>query len=152
MELLKDYDCTIQYHHGKSNVVADALSKKETTCVVRMMVAEWKLVEAFSLMTVGVVSRGNSAYAASLTLQPELENQIRQAHIEDSRIKMWVDEHGRAKKLEFEVRENILRFQGRIYVPHVRELRQAILGEVHRSRYSIYPGATKMYQDLKAVY
>ena len=28
MELLKDYDCSILYHPGKVNVVADALSKK----------------------------------------------------------------------------------------------------------------------------
>ncbi|CAA0812665.1 Uncharacterized mitochondrial protein AtMg00860, partial [Striga hermonthica] len=28
LELVKDYDCTIQYHLGKANVVADALSRK----------------------------------------------------------------------------------------------------------------------------
>ena len=30
MELLKDYDCTIDYHPGKANVVADSLSRKST--------------------------------------------------------------------------------------------------------------------------
>ena len=30
MELLKDYDCTIDYHPGKANVVVDALSRKST--------------------------------------------------------------------------------------------------------------------------
>jgi hypothetical protein len=28
MKLLKDYDCTILYHHEKANMVADALSRK----------------------------------------------------------------------------------------------------------------------------
>ena len=26
MELISDYDCTIEYHPGKTNVVADALN------------------------------------------------------------------------------------------------------------------------------
>ncbi|GKA35638.1 putative reverse transcriptase domain-containing protein [Tanacetum coccineum] len=29
LELLSDYDCKIRYHHGKANVVTDALSQKE---------------------------------------------------------------------------------------------------------------------------
>ncbi|GKF48201.1 putative reverse transcriptase domain-containing protein, partial [Tanacetum coccineum] len=29
IELFSDYDCEIRYHHGKANVVADALCRKE---------------------------------------------------------------------------------------------------------------------------
>ena len=31
MELIKDYDCMIDYHPGKANVMADALSRKSVT-------------------------------------------------------------------------------------------------------------------------
>ena len=44
----------------------------------------------------------------------------------------------------------VLRYQGRLCVPDVGDFRQHI--EAHNSRYSIHPGATKMYRDLREVY
>ncbi|GAV77845.1 RVT_1 domain-containing protein/zf-CCHC domain-containing protein/RVP_2 domain-containing protein, partial [Cephalotus follicularis] len=37
--------CSIQYHPGKANVVADALSRK--AMVANAMVSQWKLLEDF---------------------------------------------------------------------------------------------------------
>jgi hypothetical protein len=37
-------------------------------------------------------------------------------------------------------------------VPDVKELKDKILREAHKSAYSIYPGRNKMYHDLKATY
>ncbi|GKF48409.1 putative reverse transcriptase domain-containing protein, partial [Tanacetum coccineum] len=36
LELLSDYDCNIRYHPGKSNVVADALIRKERIELLRV--------------------------------------------------------------------------------------------------------------------
>ncbi|KAK2355410.1 hypothetical protein QL285_092825 [Trifolium repens] len=44
---------------------------------------------------------------------------------------------------------NILRCQGRVCVPEAMDLRNTILGEAHKSKLSIHPGTTKMYQDLR---
>ena len=38
MELIKDYDFTPQYHSGKANVVADALSRKLSHGRVRKVI------------------------------------------------------------------------------------------------------------------
>ena len=42
-----------------------------------------------------------------------------------------------------------MRIKGRVCVPRVDDLINTILTEAHSSRYSIHPGATKMYRDLK---
>jgi hypothetical protein len=43
-------------------------------------------------------------------------------------------------------------FQKRICVPNVVHLHEKILQQAHDSAYSIHPGSTKMYQDLKERY
>ncbi|XP_075078500.1 uncharacterized protein LOC142164566 [Nicotiana tabacum] len=41
---------------------------------------------------------------------------------------------------------------GRWCVPNVGELRKQIMTEMHQSRYSVHPGSTKMYHDLRQLY
>jgi hypothetical protein len=48
--------------------------------------------------------------------------------------------------------QGVISFKDRIVVPKDAEVRQQILDEAHLSRYSIHPGSTKMYQDLKQHY
>ena len=48
--------------------------------------------------------------------------------------------------------ENIIRYQDRLYIPDVDDLRTKIVGEAHGSRYSIHQGSTKMYHELKHIY
>ena len=46
----------------------------------------------------------------------------------------------------------VLRYQGRFCAPNIDDLRSNIIAEAHGSRYSIHPGSTKMYYDLKDIY
>ena len=48
--------------------------------------------------------------------------------------------------------DGVLRCQGMLYVPDVASLCHQILREAHCSRYSVHPGATKMYHDLRSIY
>ena len=48
--------------------------------------------------------------------------------------------------------DGIIRYQNRLCVPDVDDLWAKIVAEAHGSRYSIHPGSTKMYHDLKQIY
>ena len=147
MELIKDYDIGIHYHPGKANVVADALSRKPCALNALIQAEQPALFKEFQYFGLELVSQG---YLANLELTPTLMDQIKEAQkghesIEGIKKKMSLD-----KAPGFaEDAEGVLRFNGRICVPNVSELKELILKEAHETPYSIHPGGTKMYQDLR---
>ena len=45
-----------------------------------------------------------------------------------------------------------LRYKGWVVVPQLTNLREEILREFHYSRFTVHPGGTKIYQDLRRQY
>ncbi|XP_070004958.1 uncharacterized protein [Nicotiana sylvestris] len=128
MELHKDYDCSILYHPGKANVVVDALSK---------------------------ISMGSLAHIAPAKrlLAKDIQG------LEDTGIRFGVrnsealDEALVGKSKDMIVgSDGVLQMGDRLCVADVDGLRHAILREAHNTRYTIHPGSTKMYHDLKQFY
>ncbi|GKB58191.1 putative reverse transcriptase domain-containing protein [Tanacetum coccineum] len=58
---------------------------------------------------------------------------------------------GMIKKLEPRVDETLC-LNGRSWIPCRGNLREFIMNESHKSKYSVHPGSDKMYQDLKKLY
>nr|CAD1839706.1 unnamed protein product [Ananas comosus var. bracteatus] len=78
LELLKDYDISIQYHPGKANVVADALSRKSVQSLSMMITQQRPLLEELQRLRFEVVSPGSTARLMSIVLQPTLLDRIRE--------------------------------------------------------------------------
>ncbi|GKA34713.1 putative reverse transcriptase domain-containing protein [Tanacetum coccineum] len=128
LELLADYDCEIRYHPGKANVVADALSRKERIKPLRVR-------------------------ALVMTLHPKLPSQILKAQTEAIKEENIKAENLRGMDKAFEVRPDGTRcIKNRSWLPLFGNLRDLIMHESHKSKYSIHPGSDKMYQDLKKLY
>ncbi|KAK1609082.1 hypothetical protein QYE76_032755 [Lolium multiflorum] len=147
IELIKDYDLEIHYHPGKANVVADALSRQP--CQLNSMIAEEQpsLYQEFEQFRLELVSEG---YLASIELQPTLISQIKEAQKGNASIDGIKSQIAAGKAPGFtEDEEGVLWYNGRLCVPSDSELKQVILKEAHDTLYSIHPGGTRMYQDLK---
>ncbi|GJY90653.1 putative nucleotidyltransferase, ribonuclease H [Tanacetum coccineum] len=125
IELFSDYDCEIRYHPGKANVVADALSRKERVKPKRVR-------------------------AMNMILQSSIKDRILTAQ------KEVVDESaGLQKGLDEMIEQRsdgTLYYLDRIWVPLKGEVRTLIMDEAHKSKYSVHPGADKMYYDLRDRY
>jgi hypothetical protein len=82
-----------------------------------------------------------------------LEQDIQKCQLEDAKIQEIKEQIKEDKDLEFSVDEQgMLWYKKRLCVPKVKEIRELILHEAHDSAYSIHPGSTKMYHDLKSRY
>ena len=88
-----------------------------------------------------------------MTLQPSLLEQIKEGQNSDEYLIELKYEILSGKKVDFQLSEDgVIRFRSRLCVPDNAEIKRTILREAHCSPYSIHPGTTKMYKDLKAYY
>ncbi|KAD4180535.1 hypothetical protein E3N88_29126 [Mikania micrantha] len=128
LELLKDYDCEILYHPGKANVVADALSRKDECSPIKVK-------------------------AMKLVITSGLIEQIKKAQTEALKEENWKRDRIKGQAHNLDEDNNGLKTRwGRVWIPHTCSLKCVLLEEAHKSKYSIHPGATKMYRDLRVNY
>ncbi|KAL8108205.1 hypothetical protein AgCh_024593 [Apium graveolens] len=80
LELIKDYDCTINYHPGKANVLADALSRKER---LNMITSSEELIKEFEKLEIEVSTPSMTIEVlCAMSFQPELLEKIRRCQEE----------------------------------------------------------------------
>ena len=139
MELIKDYDCVIDYHPRKANVVANALSRKSVQ-MLRELNAHLSLSD-------------DDEIVAGLIAKPDLLNRVLEVQKNDENIVAIVNQNRVGKETKFTTKDNgFLNYRDQVCVPNDDELKESILEEAHNGSFTMHPGSTKMYQDLKTSY
>jgi hypothetical protein len=149
LELIKDYDIEVYYHPGKANVVADALSRKaHCSCLSVEAFSEtlcWEMRE----LNLGIIPQGSLNH---ITVEATIKDSIVMAQQHDKGvniIKQMLAQGEEKYKCSRVDHQGILWFNEHIVVPKDHQLRKQILDEAHLSKFSMHPGSTKMYQDLR---
>ena len=76
--MIKDYAIDLQYHEGKANVVADALSRKNPRATFLLSKVSNDIIRDFSKLSLEVVDSGGLKLYTMMG-EPELYHEIRTA-------------------------------------------------------------------------
>jgi hypothetical protein len=83
LELIKDYDLGINYHHGKANVVADALSRRSHVSQLVLDNMRFELCEEFDKLNLRIVV---NTEIMEMEVGSSLLEEIRRGQLEDEKV------------------------------------------------------------------
>jgi transposase InsO family protein len=127
--------------------VADALSRKVAPTTLNYLITEFERMD-MAYCYVGMVE-----IETRVIIESNLPWRVMEAQQHDrllQGVKKRISE-GKVGNFSMDVL-GAIRFRGRLCVPQKAQVKEEILREAHRTRYTVHPGENKMYQDLKKGY
>ncbi|KAA0032883.1 pol protein [Cucumis melo var. makuwa] len=140
------------YLYGKANVVADARSRK-VAHLAALITKQTPLLRDFERVEIEVSVGEVTSQLAQLLVQPTLRQKIIVAQLNDPYLvdKRRLVETGQGEDFSISSDDGLM-FEGRLCMPEDSAVKTELLTEAHSSPFTMHPGSTKMYQDLRSVY
>ncbi|KAA0049950.1 ty3-gypsy retrotransposon protein [Cucumis melo var. makuwa] len=146
----KGLGCVLM-QQGKANVVVDALSRKVTHSAA-LITKQAPLLRDFERAEIAVSVEEVTSQLAQLSVQPTLRQRIIVAKLNNRYLveKRRLVEIGQGENFSISSDDG-LTFEGRLCVPEDSAVKTELLIEAYSSPFTMHPGSTKMYQDLRTV-
>jgi hypothetical protein len=125
LELIKNYDLGINYHPGKANVVADALSKRSHLNMLAARELLPEFCEEFEKLNLGWVS---NTEVIAMEVTSMLEHNIRKGQLGDAKIQEIKEQIKEDKAPGFSVDvQGTLWYKKHLCVPEIKEIYSLII-------------------------
>jgi hypothetical protein len=125
LELIKDYDLGINYHPGKANVVAHALSRRSHLNQLIVEKMPFDLCEEFDRLNLRLVA---STEVVAIEIDSTLSQDIRKGQLTDEKIQEIKQNIKEGKSPGFtEDEQGVLWYKGRICVLDVKEIKKLMI-------------------------
>ena len=121
-ELIKDYDCTIDYHPGKANIVVDALSRKSRSSQSSLNVVRTTLFTEFRSCATALLVSENA-----ISVRPKLIDEVIKKQSKDPIIRKLIEEVKAQQRMDYELRfDGTLLKHDRVCLRKDLEIKQVI--------------------------
>lgn len=149
LEKLSHYHFLIKYRPGRRNTLADALSRKETSPEENQM----QVLLPRDCLDQGVHPDDQAMSIAPIAqeVKETVVPRVLTANRNHESLEEWRQE-ARQGDDHWTLRQGLLLFEGKLVVPHDRDLRARLLDEIHRQAAIAHPGPEKMKKLVAARY
>lgn len=147
---------SLSYHLDKTNIIVDALRSSPMGRLSYIDEEKRGLVKGihrFANFRVCLLNSKNAGVIFQEVVKSSLSDEVKEKQALDPIHMQIKDNVGQKRVMDLKIRgDSILRYHGRLCVAHVDRMEERILTKSHESMYTVHPGSTKMYHNLKEIY
>ena len=129
------------------------MSRRPQRLLATLLIREWQALETiaeYDLQATAGIGIGKGQHLGCLIVQSTIISHVLKVQKKDQGLQQWFAKVSTKEPEEWSISpDGVLKCRNRLCVPDIDHLRKDILDEAHRSRLTVHPRGTKMYQDLK---
>ncbi|XP_073153517.1 uncharacterized protein [Henckelia pumila] len=151
LQILREKQLYAKFSKCTSNPVADAVSRKMSISALSISAMASTIRECCSSRFMFRHKKGQQRIRVSSVLaEPSLFARIREVQFSDSKTQKLARLAQGDNTPDFHFQTyGLLCFSGRVVVPDDLALRDEVLSQSHRSRFTVHPRSANMYKDLR---